>query len=334
MGSVARVFHAYERSDGTGQEYAIKALPSVHFAKAEMAQIERYSTRGNPHLPRVFDLLEDGGTRQLEFAGWNGQPVDYRDVHYVVTDWGGEPLARGDAIEPIDQNTACGVVSCLLEALETLESSGIFDYDVRPQNLVARRDRDTGRFIPLTTMLIDVNAVIEGTSGLFVGECREGLGGEYRPPEYFAGKRIELDSRGHVFEAAASLFAMITGHAPFALRPADGQGPRAWRNAHRRGAPLGEIRDPKLRAVIARALAFNPGDRYENVRAFREALGPFDPERIQEGSLLCELGSRNIWRVQPRGLELIGTEDVAKQKGHDLTSVRIVPQGALQHLNR
>jgi serine/threonine protein kinase len=89
----------------------------------------------------------------------------------------------------------------------------------------------------------------------------------YMSPEQCQGKAV--DFRSDIYSLACVLFECLTGKPPFS-----GESVYDVLYQHIHGQP--EINDPKLcqgmRAVLNRALAKNPSDRFENVNQFNEQL--------------------------------------------------------------
>lgn len=108
---------------------------------------------------------------------------------------------------------------------------------------------------------------------------------EFMSPEQIRGK--PLDGRSDVYALAILAFEMFTGHLPFT-----GKSAQETMIARLRGAPL-RLRDAspdlpaKLEAVITRALAVNPADRYGSMTELAQAF-----ESVVSGGMLGKLFRR------------------------------------------
>ena len=93
---------------------------------------------------------------------------------------------------------------------------------------------------------------------------------EFMSPEQIRGK--PLDGRSDVYALAILAFELFTGQLPFS-----GKSAQETMIARLRGAPLplravrGDL-PPKLEAVISRALAVNPAERYASMAELAHAF--------------------------------------------------------------
>jgi serine/threonine protein kinase len=88
-------------------------------------------------------------------------------------------------------------------------------------------------------------------------------------------RQVEVDARADIFSVGACMWEWLAGRAPF--QPACGWGPIAVFDAivHGNLQPLDELRPElpvALRAIVARALAHDPADRYPRLEDLRAAL--------------------------------------------------------------
>ena len=92
----------------------------------------------------------------------------------------------------------------------------------------------------------------------------------YMAPEVIAGAR-ELDARADVYALGVTVFECVSGRSPFTARHPG----RLLTAIMSGGAPSLEALDPALRdvaAVVARAMAREPSDRFETAQAFARAF--------------------------------------------------------------
>lgn len=180
------------------------------------------------------------------------------DGNYIVME-----LVEGDSLADLleesgslDLNTAIDLTCQLCDALSYAHSQGIVHRDVKPANI-----------------LLDDNGVPKLTDfGLArledadQGQTREGavLGTlAFMPPEQHRGAR-NADARSDQWALAASFYQMVTGESPRVIRP---------------------DRLPKsVQGVVLKALEENPNQRFEDCRAFRDALLAIELENTSNTS--------------------------------------------------
>jgi eukaryotic-like serine/threonine-protein kinase len=102
----------------------------------------------------------------------------------------------------------------------------------------------------------------------------------YMAPEQLAGDPVT--AAADQFGLGVTLVELIAGARPFA-----GENPWALRDAIRAGATLTGVA-PDLAAIAARALAFEPGDRYPSVDALRRDVA--DAQRRRAPATAVDLG--------------------------------------------
>lgn len=191
---------------------------------------------------------------------------------------------------PLELPLAVEVAAQIAEGLATAHAAGVIHRDLKPANVVVEPrgwPAVGGGGAPRVRILdFGLAKVIHGehmTTGLTEHDMIFGTP-EYMSPEQARGD--ELDGRSDVYAAGVILYEMATGTVPFARRT-----PLATMTAHlteaivpaRTAAPERAI-SAALDAVIARALAKEPADRYETAAAFRAALRSATERRVAPSS--------------------------------------------------
>ncbi|MFI5501557.1 serine/threonine-protein kinase [Nocardia asteroides] len=168
---------------------------------------------------------------------------------------------------PVDPARAIGIVAQTGEALDYAHERGVLHRDVKPANILLARAR-TGDRVLLTDFGI---ARLRGDArqltrtGAFLATLA------YASPEQLSGAAV--DHRSDQYSLGCTLFTLLTGESPF---PADNPG--AVVAAHL-SKPVPSVSasvpglPPAIDAVIARALAKIPDERFDSCAEFAHAAG-------------------------------------------------------------
>jgi serine/threonine-protein kinase len=225
---------------------AIKTICLVgHVLEEQQSYRERFFQEAqaagrliHPSIVTIFDLGEDDETHD-----------PYIVMEYVA----GVPL-NGMLAEgtPLPLNTAMRLTQQIAEALDCAHAQGIVHRDIKPSNIMVTADGQAKIMDFGIAKLDSAHLTLHGNA----------LGTPaYISPEQLTGDQV--DGRADIFSLGVILYSMVTGYRPF-------QGNSAitvcFKVANRE--PLAPtLLDPKLPraldAVIARAMAKNPVDRYQ-----------------------------------------------------------------------
>ena len=177
----------------------------------------------------------------------------------------------------------------LLGALASTHALGIVHLDVKPSNVLIRRDG----LVKLTDFGIarqSSTPVSASVSTLAPGT------GVYMSPEQVLGQTV--DARSDLYSAATVLYEMLSGRTPFL---SDGRGELAIRQDQvyatppsiRRFLPQAPL---VVEALFARALSKSPLDRFTSAiemgDAFREALGIADTPAWRAQAEMADLAAQ------------------------------------------
>ncbi len=165
---------------------------------------------------------------------------------------------------PMDPTEALRVTDAIASALDAAHARGLVHRDVKPANVLV--DQGAGRHVYLTDFGI-ARSAHEGT----ISHHGDVLGtAGYAAPEQIMGE--DTGPAADVYGLGALLFAMLSGHAPYARDSAG-----AALAAALSEPPPSVAGYPALDPVIARALARDPAERYASAAdlaaAARTALG-------------------------------------------------------------
>src|SRR6266511_6052820 len=169
---------------------------------------------------------------------------------------------------PLPAERALNLAEQVADALDAAHARKLVHRDVKPGNvLVDASDHCYLCDFGLTTQVGAGGTTVTG-----------GLAGslDYLAPEQI--RREHVDGRADQYALACVLYELVSGRPPF-RRETEAQ--TLWAHMQEEAGPMRE--QPELDAVVARALAKDPDDRYESCIAFvddaRAALG-LGPSRV------------------------------------------------------
>jgi serine/threonine-protein kinase len=188
-------------------------------------------------------------------------------VYYAMTYCPGptlrEGLTRARVLPPEDVTR---LAQDLLGALEHAHARNIVHRDVKPENIVISGGRTILLDFGIAKAIADSASEHLTRSGVALGTCT------YMSPEQIRGLR-DIDHRSDLYSLACVLFECLAGRPPFVHKV---EGIVLQKHLSEEPPPVESLRPetpPGLAAVIARALAKEPGDRWPTASAMQEALG-------------------------------------------------------------
>ncbi len=254
MGTVYVARHAR-----TGRRYALKTLlPSAQLSESAIARFEREAraaTRiGHAGIAAVHDFdVTSEGLHYLVMDLLVGESLEARLARVGRLPW---PEARGVALE-------------IADALDAAHRAGVLHRDVKPSNVfLSAREGAAER-----AMLVDFGLAKPITSERGASVTRTGAivgTAHYMAPEQARGE--EVDARTDVYGLGATLYEMVAGVPPFL-----GASPFAVMAMLLEEAPvppsaLAAGVPPAVDALVLRALAKGPADRWRDVPTMRAAI--------------------------------------------------------------
>ena len=271
-GRVLSHYRIIEKLGQGGQATAYKAEDMrlnrtvvVKILRAELAQSDAARRRfereaclcsalDNPNISAVFDVGET--------AGLNYIVMQYVEGSTLKALMGGRPL------EPL---SALSIAIQIADALAVAHAAGIVHRDLKPSNVIVTpagqaKVLDFGLAKMLARDADSPREMIEPLTD--VGTPYGSLG--YGSPEQVSGQPV--DHRSDIFSLGVVVYEMIAGQRPFkgatlvdVLHSIVSSAPR----------PLAQFspRSPaRLQAILNRALAKDPQDRYQTMAALRDDL--------------------------------------------------------------
>jgi serine/threonine-protein kinase len=255
-GGMAKVFLGMDTV--LGRTVAVKVLAPQFadddgFVQRFRREAQAAASIGHPHIVSVFDTGSDDG------------------VHYIVMEYVegrtlAEFLAGGGRILP---DRAIDIAMDVCRALEAAHAQGVIHRDIKPGNIMLNprgevKVTDFGiARVTTTADTVAQTAAILGTAS-------------YLSPEQAQG--LPVDGRSDIYSLGCVLFEMVTGRPPFL---GDSPVAVASKQVLEQPVPPSKLNSdvtPDLDAVILRALAKNPANRYQSAEEMRADL-----ERARRG---------------------------------------------------
>ena len=204
----------------------------------------------HPHVLSVYDSGEAAGRLWFTMPFVEGESLRDR--------------LRREGQLPLDD--ALRVAREGAEALGYAHEHGILHRDVKPENILLTRDGNTAvaDFGIARALGGDAGDRLTAT-GLSVGTPA------YMSPEQAAGAS-ELDARTDIYALGCVLFEMLTGEPPFTGTTPQSVIAKRFAGPAPSVAALRDTIPDWLDAVVARALARSPADRFPTAKAFAQAL--------------------------------------------------------------
>ncbi|MCU0898209.1 MAG: serine/threonine protein kinase [Burkholderiales bacterium] len=283
---------------------AIKTILAENLAGADAAeQLARFRREAqaagrltHPNIVAIYDFGEDAGTY-------------YIAMEYVK---GRELQSFLDANERFPIDAVVRVMGQLLDALDYSHRNGVVHRDVKPSNVIILPDGSV-KVADFGIARIDSSNLTQ--AGTVMGTP------SYMSPEQFMGQTV--DGRSDLFSAGVILYQLLTGERPFTGSLTTIMH-KVLKEDPLPPSTLNVQVPPAFDAVMRRALAKRPDERYQSAREFADAIRQAAAAQSAADATLVNLGATlpgsQPTRVQ-RPAQAVGadrmqrTEKLAAQTG-------------------
>lgn len=245
MATVYKAYHAAMDRYVALKVVAIQLAEDPNFLQRFQQEARLIARLEHPHILPVHDFGEANGVPFMVMRFLEAGTLKER----ITT----EPLTLAE----VDR-----IFCQLADALQYSHDHGVIHRDIKPSNAMLDKRGD----VFLTDF--GVAKMVEGASQVTATGTITGTPA-YMSPEQAQGKKI--DHRSDIYSLGVVLYEMLTGRVPF-----EAETPMAviFKHIQEPPSPLSLVRPDlpyTLEAVLLKALAKEPDDRYASMDAFREA---------------------------------------------------------------
>lgn len=250
QGAMSRVYKALDRV--LDRQVAVKLLREEYGSDENFVARFFREARAVAKLssPSIVDIYDYG---------------QHQDTYFIVMPYiqgtNLKELIRYERALPVDQ--AVTIASEVLVGLAAAHSQGIIHRDVKPQNILIRGSDGAAKLTDFGVAYA-LDGVQITTNGMAIGTAY------YMAPEQASGGR--LGPYTDLYAVGVVLFEMLSGRLPFL---ADNQMQIMLQHVNDPPPTLRSIGvpvSPELDAIVQRALAKNPAQRFQNALEMRDAL--------------------------------------------------------------
>ncbi len=235
------------------REVALKTFRKDTLDKSESAELlERFKREakagGRLQHPNIVSIYDYG---------------EANDVAYIAME-----IIQGQELKELfDQNQrfapkdAVRLMGQLLDALEYAHRHGVVHRDIKPANLILMPD-GTLKITDFGIARLESSTLTQ--AGTVLGTPT------YMSPEQFMGQTV--DGRSDLFSAGVILYQFLTGEKPFAGSSITTIMHKVLKEEPLKPSELNVQVPPAFDAVVKKALAKRPDDRFQSAAEFRAAL--------------------------------------------------------------
>ena len=254
-GGMGRVYRA--RDPRFDRMVAVKVLQphlasSPELARRFTAEAVIQAKLRHPNIVAVHDFVADGETLAIvmEF-------IDGRSLEKVISDAGG----------PLTPERCVALMSQVLSAMAYAHEQGLVHRDVKPSNIVVEtiRGEEHAKVVDFGIAKILGDDKLRTATGAKMGTLA------YMSPEQVKSPK-NVDARSDIYSLGVVLYEMLTGRTPFDADSEYELMDRIVREEPPVPSRVIEEIPSGLDAVVRRAMAKRPEDRYPDCDAFRRDL--------------------------------------------------------------
>jgi len=245
----------YGRDPKINRVVAIKTLAlASEFEDADLVQVkERFfheaETAGRLNHPNIVTIYDAGEDHDLAYIA-----MEYLE--------GKDLTSYTEPGQLLPVNDVADIICKVAEALSYAHAQDVVHRDIKPANIMY--DARSGSVKVMDFGIARITASNRTRTGVILGTP------SYMSPEQLSGKRV--DGRSDLFSLGVMTFELLTGHLPFQGDTMTTLMYQIVNQPHPKIRSLHADLPACMRAVIDRALAKNPDQRFQTGEEFSQAL--------------------------------------------------------------
>jgi len=178
---------------------------------------------------------------------------------------------------------AVPIIMQILGGLGAAHEQGVVHRDLKPPNIFITKAPDGGYRVKILDFGISKFGADQDKASLTAD------GGLVGTPQFMAPEQVkarkDVDARADIYAVGVLLYRMLSGKLPFRAKKADELYSQILAGTPKAICHLNPSIDAELDTVVLKAMALRREDRYEDARAFRQALHRVMPEMPADGTI-------------------------------------------------
>ncbi|HZZ80730.1 MAG TPA: serine/threonine-protein kinase [Gemmataceae bacterium] len=243
MGAVYLGFDGKENRQVAVKVLAAEQAPKVNILRRFHLEGKHGAMLVHPNIVRSLDMGQDADT----------------GLHYIVLEYVDGPSAHEllDRTGTLQVGDAVHIILDIARALEHAHKNQIIHRDIKPGNILLGSSG--------LAKLSDLGLAKRRDDTTHLTHVSQGIGTPYYMPYEQAMNARSADERSDIYALGATLYHLVTGCVPFSgdssIEIVEKKEIGVFTSARTLNGDVPEVLD----AIIARALARNPGDRYQTM---------------------------------------------------------------------
>src|SRR5437867_1099884 len=253
------------------------AAPQIGELKTRLVrEAQSAGSLSHANIITIFDVGEEDGLSYIAMELVEGLSLE----------------ALLESKQALAESTILHVARQVADALGYAHQRGIVHRDIKPANIMLTQD---GRVKVADFGIAKIGSAKMTQTGVLLGSP------SYMAPEHFLGQA--LDGRSDIFALGIVLYELITGQTPFV---GENLGTLSYKIVNEDVLPPNRLKpalSPEFNDLIMKALARDPGQRFQNAAELCATLDGISGKSALASTTIPALGNRELATDRARGIE-------------------------------